>query len=276
MTRSLCVCTAKRQQDVNHLLIEFTTIFIYSDLEANLSTPSALRLTLYVYRCGANAHHLMEELNDHRLLEQHYWFFLTHASVKKLLMLFDRIIHKAYTAKMTQTIAGNSEMKSTGNKKEQGTTSSLLDGHHINIRNDHGIDILGDIIESSVVSPTPSIMVHCTTQLYIMLGRQGDPHGKFNMPPGVMEHFETATQDPSSSRLHKYIDNIFKEHKDYLSHTKSDIGHCGELQTDQVAASGSELDLHEYERSVSPCQIASRLREKSTHGLRPVCGCDQR
>merc|ERR1711915_1054389 len=48
------------------------------------------------------------------------------------------------------------------------------------------------------------------------LGRQGDPHGKYNMPPGVMEHFETATRDPAFFRLHKYMDNIFKEHKDSL------------------------------------------------------------
>jgi len=31
-----------------------------------------------------------------------------------------------------------------------------------------------------------------------------------------MEHFETATRDPSFFRLHKYMDNIFKEFKDRL------------------------------------------------------------
>jgi hypothetical protein len=36
------------------------------------------------------------------------------------------------------------------------------------------------------------------------------------MPPGVMEHFETATRDPAFFRLHKYIDNLFKLHKDLL------------------------------------------------------------
>jgi len=33
-----------------------------------------------------------------------------------------------------------------------------------------------------------------------------------------MEHFETATRDPAFFRLHKYMDNIFKEHKDSLPH----------------------------------------------------------
>lgn len=36
------------------------------------------------------------------------------------------------------------------------------------------------------------------------------------MQPGVMEHFETATRDPAFFRLHKYIDNLFKMHKDLL------------------------------------------------------------
>lgn len=31
-----------------------------------------------------------------------------------------------------------------------------------------------------------------------------------------MEHFETATRDPAFFRLHKYMDNLVKEHKDLL------------------------------------------------------------
>merc|ERR1712212_1166126 len=90
------------------------------------------------------------------------------------------------------------------------------EGNTISIMNDHGIDILGDIIESSVYSPNVQYYGALHNMAHIMLGRQGDPHGKYNMPPGVMEHFETATRDPSFFRLHKYMDNIFKEHKDTL------------------------------------------------------------
>merc|ERR1712212_681026 len=64
----------------------------------------------------------------------------------------------------------------------------------------HGIDILGDIIESSMYSPNVQYYGALHNLAHIMLGRQGDPHGKFNMPPGVMEHFETATRDPSFFR----------------------------------------------------------------------------
>merc|ERR1712212_1070994 len=90
------------------------------------------------------------------------------------------------------------------------------EGNAISLMNEHGIDILGDIIESSVYSPNVQYYGALHNMAHIMLGRQGDPHGKFNMPPGVMEHFETATRDPSFFRLHRYMDNIFKEHKDTL------------------------------------------------------------
>ncbi|KAK7028968.1 hypothetical protein SK128_013874 [Halocaridina rubra] len=87
------------------------------------------------------------------------------------------------------------------------------DGTKIDIMNDEGINILGNIVESSMYSPNIQYYGQLHNLAHIMLGRQGDPHGKYNMTPGVMEHFETATRDPSFFRLHKYMDNIFKKHK---------------------------------------------------------------
>jgi len=90
------------------------------------------------------------------------------------------------------------------------------DGSIINILNNEGINILGDIIESSEYSVNPYYYGALHNTAHIVLGRQGDPHGKFKQPPGVMEHFETATRDPAFFRLHKYMDNIFREFKDRL------------------------------------------------------------
>ncbi|KAB7497343.1 Hemocyanin B chain [Armadillidium nasatum] len=112
------------------------------------------------------------------------------------------------------------------------------DGEIINIRDEHGIDVLGDVIESSEYSPNPEYYGALHNLAHIILGRQSDPHGKFNMPPGVMEHFETATRDPAFFRLHKYMDNIFKEHKDTLpSYTKEDIEFAG-VAIDSVGING--------------------------------------
>jgi len=99
---------------------------------------------------------------------------------------------------------------------------------HIDIMNKEGIDHLGDIIESSMYSPNVQYYGALHNYAHILLGRQCDPHGKFNLPPSVMEHFETATRDPSFFRLHKYMDHIFKEHKDSLHpYTKEDIAFPG-------------------------------------------------
>merc|ERR1711872_470319 len=90
------------------------------------------------------------------------------------------------------------------------------DGSHVNINDAHGIDHLGDVIESSLYSKNPQYYGALHNHAHILLGRQSDPKGKFNLPPSVMEHFETATRDPAFFRLHKYMDGIFKQHKDSL------------------------------------------------------------
>lgn len=102
------------------------------------------------------------------------------------------------------------------------------DGSTIDILNDKGIDVLGDLIESSEYSVNPSYYGALHNTAHIVLGRQGDPLGKFNQLPGVMEHFETATRDPAFFRLHKYMDNIFKELKDRLPpYTKEEFSYEG-------------------------------------------------
>ncbi|KAK4289521.1 hypothetical protein Pmani_037513 [Petrolisthes manimaculis] len=101
-------------------------------------------------------------------------------------------------------------------------------GEIIDIMNEHGIDVLGDLIESSLYSPNSEYYGALHNTAHVMLGRQGDPDGKFALPPGVLEHFETATRDPAFFRLHKYMDNIFKEHKDSLpSYTKEELTFTG-------------------------------------------------
>ena len=101
---------------------------------------------------------------------------------------------------------------------------TAADGSHIDIRDEHGIDHLDDIIESSLYSPNVEYYGALHNEAHILLGGQGDPHGKFKLPPGVMEHFETATCDPAFFRLHKYMANLFKERKDSLPpYTKEEL-----------------------------------------------------
>jgi len=113
------------------------------------------------------------------------------------------------------------------------------DGSHLDIMNARGIDHLGDIIESSMYSPNIQYYGALHNHAHILLGRQSDPKGKFDLPPSVMEHFETATRDPAFFRLHKYMDNIFKEHKDILpSYTPEEIAFPG-VKVESVQVQGA-------------------------------------
>nr|CAA57880.1 hemocyanin [Penaeus vannamei] len=125
------------------------------------------------------------------------------------------------------------------------------EGKHIDISNEKGIDILGDIIESSLYSPNVQYYGALHNTAHIVLGRQGDPHGKFDLPPGVLEHFETATRDPSFFRLHKYMDNIFKEHKDNLPpYTKADLEFSGVSVTELAVVGELETYFEDFEYSL--------------------------
>ncbi|KAK8731620.1 hypothetical protein OTU49_007388, partial [Cherax quadricarinatus] len=121
----------------------------------------------------------------------------------------------------------------------------------IDIKNSHGVDVLGDVIESSKYSPNVEYYGSLHNTAHVVLGRQGDPHGKYNLPPGVLEHFETATRDPAFFRLHKYMDNIFREHKDSLTpYTKDELEFSG-VAIDNVAIDGTlETFFEDYEYSL--------------------------
>jgi len=117
------------------------------------------------------------------------------------------------------------------------------DGNSITLDVEHGIDILGDIIESSTYSPNPRYYGALHNTAHILLGRQCDPHGKFALPPGVMEHFETATRDPSFFRLHKYMNNIIKEYKNTLPpYTAEELGYSNA----EIVSVGVEGELVTY------------------------------
>nr|AAA96966.2 hemocyanin subunit 6 [Metacarcinus magister] len=125
------------------------------------------------------------------------------------------------------------------------------DGSIISISDSHGIDVLGDVIESSLYSPNPEYYGALHNTAHMMLGRQGDPHGKFDLPPGVLEHFETATRDPAFFRLHKYMDNIFREHKDSLTpYTKDELEFPG-VKIDSISLSNRlETYFEDFEYSL--------------------------
>merc|ERR1712042_225806 len=125
------------------------------------------------------------------------------------------------------------------------------DGSVIDILNDKGIDVIGDLIESSTYSVNPYYYGALHNTAHIVLGRQGDPVGKFKQPPGVMEHFETATRDPAFFRLHKYMNNIFKEFKDRLPpYTYDELNFEGVTISDVHIEGSLETYFEDFEFSL--------------------------
>ncbi|PNF43213.1 hypothetical protein B7P43_G15667 [Cryptotermes secundus] len=90
------------------------------------------------------------------------------------------------------------------------------DSRLLSINNTAGINLLGEIIESSANSVNPVYYGQLHNDGHVMLSKVTDPLQRYGVPPGVMEHFETATRDPAFFRLHKHVDNLFKLHKDLL------------------------------------------------------------
>ncbi|CAG0888345.1 unnamed protein product [Cyprideis torosa] len=103
-------------------------------------------------------------------------------------------------------------------------------GNMMSLNNSAGINVLGAMIEASTESPNSlyygSIHNFCHMLLSRIADPDGkygvsvcgieDPDGKYGLPPGVMEHFETSTRDPTFFRLHKFLDEIFREYKNNL------------------------------------------------------------
>jgi len=122
-------------------------------------------------------------------------------------------------------------------------------GERININNTNGINVLGEIIESSLDSKNREYYGSLHNLAHVMLAHVSDPEGKFDLPPGVMSHFETATRDPSFFRLHKYMDNIFKKHKDSLPpYTHDEVDFPGVEVTGLKVTGGSAHanELHTF------------------------------
>nr|Q95P08.1 RecName: Full=Hemocyanin subunit A; Flags: Precursor [Scutigera coleoptrata]CAC69246.1 hemocyanin subunit A [Scutigera coleoptrata] len=89
-------------------------------------------------------------------------------------------------------------------------------GTKISLDNEHGIDLLGDAIESSLLSVNRAFYgnIHCYA--HVMAARIADPDGRYGEDNGVMHDVATSARDPLFYRWHKFIDNIFLEYKDNL------------------------------------------------------------
>lgn len=89
-------------------------------------------------------------------------------------------------------------------------------GEKIPIEDDRGIDHLGHLIQSTVKSTNRKYYGNLYQLTMQLLGRIIDPRRTQNIPPGVLEHFETALRDPLHYRILVTIVQLFARYQSHL------------------------------------------------------------
>lgn len=79
-----------------------------------------------------------------------------------------------------------------------------------------GIDTLGNIMESSILSPNRQLYGDMHNMGHIFVSYAHDPDHRNLESFGVMGDSATAMRDPFFYRWHAYVDDIFQAHKESL------------------------------------------------------------
>ncbi|XP_058055483.1 phenoloxidase 2 [Anopheles bellator] len=106
-------------------------------------------------------------------------------------------------------------------------------GNRIPLDEEKGIDLLGNIIESSTLSPNRQLYGDMHNMGHVFISYAHDPDHRHLESFGVMGDVATAMRDPVFYRWHSYIDDIFQEHKNKLTpYTRSQLTFDGMSITD--------------------------------------------
>lgn len=79
-----------------------------------------------------------------------------------------------------------------------------------------GIDILGNIMESSDLNPNPKLYGNFHNLLHVAVSLVHDPDHRHLETYGVLGDSATAMRDPVFYRIHALVNSIFDEHKKTL------------------------------------------------------------
>lgn len=89
-------------------------------------------------------------------------------------------------------------------------------GKHIQLDERSGIDILGNLMEASMLSPNKQLYGNLHNMLHMCIAFSHDPDQRHLESFGVIGDNATAMRDPIFYRLHAFVDDIFQEHKQIL------------------------------------------------------------
>uniref|UniRef100_A0A182Q267 Tyrosinase copper-binding domain-containing protein n=1 Tax=Anopheles farauti TaxID=69004 RepID=A0A182Q267_9DIPT len=101
-------------------------------------------------------------------------------------------------------------------------------GQRTQLDNFRGIDVLGNIIESSALSINRQFYGDTHNTGHILLSFIHDPRDEYLESFGVMGDITTAMRDPIFYRWHAYVDNLFQRHKlRFAPYTRADLSNPG-------------------------------------------------
>ncbi|XP_067015385.2 phenoloxidase 2 isoform X2 [Anabrus simplex] len=115
-------------------------------------------------------------------------------------------------------------------------------GQSIALSPETGIDILGNLVEASLLSINPNFYGTLHNLGHMAIAYIHDPDNRHLEPFGVMGDTATAMRDPIFYRWHAFINDMFLEHKHTLpSYTIRELGFEGITITDlQVTTQGGQ------------------------------------
>ncbi|XP_004526317.1 phenoloxidase 2 [Ceratitis capitata] len=118
-------------------------------------------------------------------------------------------------------------------------------GNQVPLDDVRGIDVLGNMMESSIVSPNRRLYGDFHNMGHVFISYSHDPDHRHLESFGVMGDSATAMRDPVFYRWHAYIDDIFQEHKARLSpYSVPDLSYDGVSVTGvQVSPEGGRPNV---------------------------------
>ncbi|XP_067133997.1 hemocyanin B chain-like [Centruroides vittatus] len=112
---------------------------------------------------------------------------------------------------------------------------SVIDKHgkEVSLDEDHGIDVLGNLVESSYDTINDDYYGSLHNWGHVLMARAQDHDGRYQTNPGVMSDTATSLRDPIFYRWHRFIDDMFQEYKKTLpNYNKQQLGFVGvEIQS---------------------------------------------
>ncbi|XP_052872969.1 phenoloxidase 8-like [Anopheles cruzii] len=101
-------------------------------------------------------------------------------------------------------------------------------GNRMPLDEERGIDLLGDIVEASILTPNRTLYGSLHNMGHNVIAYIHDPDYRYLEDYGVMGDVTTAMRDPIFYRWHGMIDGLFRRHKDMLTpYTGAQLGNEG-------------------------------------------------